>query len=87
MSCTVCRGYAGVACPVCGPQPGECPDCHGQGHDGYHAFNVITRRDVEVTETTWLLLPEDEDDAERMGQHYCRMDMEPCRRCGGSGTI
>lgn len=93
MSCSECRGHVGVSCPVCGPQPDECPECHGLGHTGYYALNIVTRKVVKVTESTWNCLPEDEDMTEAMNrtgmrrQSWCRMEKEPCRMCGGDGVV
>lgn len=88
--CSVCQGYTGVSCPVCGSgslEERECPDCNGLGHKGYFAFDVIKRVDVKCNENAWLTLPVDEDEAERMGKRYCRQEVEPCGRCGGEGFI
>jgi len=38
----------------------------------FYAFNIVTRKDVKVTGATWLCLPDDEDDALRLGKTYCR---------------
>ena len=87
--CEVCRGYAGVSCPVCGSgsAESECPDCNGLGHTGYFAFDIINRVNVKCTENAWVALPSSEDDAEVSGKRYCRQEVEPCARCGGEGYI
>lgn len=67
--------------------PAECPGCKGAGYR-YYAFNLRTRRRMEVTEKTFACLPESEDDAEFLGQNYCKADEpERCDRCDGLGTI
>lgn len=88
--CNVCQGYVGVSCPVCGDgslREEECPICKGLGHTGYYAFDVHSRKDVKCTETTWLALPDTEDDAYEKGQRYCKQEVEPCSKCGGEGYI
>lgn len=69
------------------PEPRKCPRCKGTGHEGYRAFNIRTRREVDVTENTWLCLPPGEDEAYDAGKNYCRMDLETCRECNGEGVI
>lgn len=88
--CNVCQGYSGVSCPVCGRgslTEHECDACNGLGHAGYFAFDIIKREFVKCTETAWLALPVDEDDAEIRGKRYCRMEVEPCPICGGEGYV
>lgn len=88
--CSVCEGYSGVACPVCGKGEKKevtCPDCNGLGHQGYFAFDIIKRECVSCTEIAWLILADDEDIAESRGARYCKQEVEPCRKCGGEGYI
>lgn len=88
--CSVCQGYTGVACPVCGNgkrQEMQCPECGGLGHRGYFAFDIIKRVDVECTENAWMALADNEDIAESKNARYCRQELEPCTRCGGDGYI
>ena len=88
--CSACEGYLVSSCPVCGRgsrEEVECPKCHGVGHGGYFAFDIIKREAVKCTENAWLTLPEDEDDADRLGKRYCRMPFEACDRCDGEGVI
>ena len=88
--CEVCKGYTGVSCPVCGKgsvKEKVCDKCHGLGHTGYYAFDIITREKVECTESAWLALPVDEDDAEYKNKRFCRMEVDVCTRCCGDGFV
>lgn len=90
MSCDCCRGYSVSYCPVCGESITEevtCPDCGGTGHGPYYKFDTIERRDIECSEEVYNLLPEDEDEAEEMGERYCKQDVETCPTCRGDGVI
>lgn len=88
MSCSECRGYVGVSCPVCGSELVRCPVCKGRGYAGpFYAFNIVTRKDVAVTYATWASLPPSEEEAEGKRLPYCRQDVGPCRECGGSGVV
>lgn len=90
MSCEHCRGYSVSYCPVCGDEVTKmvtCPECEGSGLGKHYAFDRIKRIDVECTEIAYNLLPEDEDEAEALGQRYCKQDVEYCWRCRGEGEI
>jgi len=69
------------------PEMKECPVCNGTGHTGYRAFNIRTRTETNVTKQTWLCLPMDEDAAYDAGQNYCRLELETCQECGGTGKV
>lgn len=66
----------------------SCPDCDGDGYI-YRAFSLRTGKDIRVTRAAYICLPEDEDEAAALGQHYCKSDWQPerCDRCDGLGTI
>lgn len=88
--CDECMGHFGIGCPVCGDgelKMKECPSCHGLGHGGYYAFDCRSRKLVSCTEETWLSLPENEDDAEDLGQQLCKCEVEICSECGGDGVV
>lgn len=88
--CSICDGYFGVVCPVCGSGAREerkCPECEGLGHKGYYAFDIHKRVDVKCTEIAWMVLPDSEDEAFEKGKRYCKQEVEPCCRCGGDGFI
>lgn len=89
MSCAVCMGHDTYSCPVCGPSTDmvTCPDCHGSGYTPYMAFDRIKRVCVPVTELAYTILPDDEDEAERMRQRFCKVEIEICPRCRGLGEI
>ena len=59
MSCSVCAGHDTYNCPCCGEtiQMIICPDCYGTGMKKPRAFHIYRRLTVEVTETTWQILP------------------------------
>lgn len=64
-----------------------CPDCNGLGHRGHYAFDIIKREAVKVNELTWDTLPFNEDIAEYRGMRYCKLDLEVCPTCKGSGEV
>lgn len=64
-----------------------CTHCNGTGHTPYLAFNIVSRQTTPVTETTWLMLPETEDEADYKRENYCRMEIEECSHCFGAGEI
>jgi DnaJ-class molecular chaperone len=89
MSCSVCEGRSLIAeCPCCSNVAGieTCPECEGTGINHRLAFNIKTRQFVEVTPTTWEILPSDEDRAEAMRWNYCRAE-ESCPYCKGIGEV
>lgn len=92
--CTVCEGYSSTKCPCCGEgvETAICPDCHGTGKTPYLAVNLVTKEIEEVTESAWLIMPEDEDEAALLTargkkQNYCRCEKggSICRTCYGHG--
>ena len=88
MSCAICAGYDSYKCPCCGEvEMVTCPDCGGSGYTPYMAFDIITRKCKPVTELAYRILPNDEDIAESLGMRYCKMEIEICHRCNGSGEI
>ena len=64
-----------------------CTHCNGTGHTPYLAFDIVNRRTTKVTETTWNMLPKDEDEAERKRWNYCQMEIEECSHCYGEGEV
>lgn len=64
-----------------------CTHCNGTGHTPYLAFNIVSRQTTLVTETTWLILPKTEDEAEYKRENYCRMEIEECHYCNGEGEV
>ena len=73
-------------CGLCmGVNSDRCPNNPVNRRDGaeevvrYFAFSLRSRKDIEVTEATWLSLPVDEDTAEAFGRQYCRQDIENIR--------
>ena len=89
MSCSVCAGHDSSNCPCCGEtiQMIICPDCYGTGMKKPRAFHIHRRLTVEVTETTWQILPKDEDDAAERGENWCRFPREACPTCKGEGEV
>ena len=89
MSCSVCAGYSSYNCPCCGEEPRMivCPDCQGSGYTPYMAFDVRTRKTTPVSELAYEILPIDEDEALSRGMRYCKVEIEICHTCGGSGEI
>ena len=85
MSCEVCKGYAGVDCPVCGSHE-TCPDCKGHG-EIYYAFDIHARTFTRCNDITYLLLPESEDEAYMHNKRYCQGEVVMCKRCLGEGKI
>lgn len=89
MACDVCMGINSMKCPVCGPQPQkmQCPECGGYGMTDCTAWNIQTGEMVDVTQTTFIMLPEDENIARHKRQNYCKGDYCTCMMCGGEGVI
>lgn len=88
MSCSVCAGYI-EHCPCCG-EPARtirCPKCQGSGYTPYMAFDIITRKDIPVTELAYAVLPPDEDTADSLGMRYCKQEIDICPLCNGAGEI
>ena len=88
MSCSICHGYIGVDCPVCGPRMDivPCPECEGTGINHRLAFNIKTREFVEVNPLTWMLLPVTEEQAEAKDWNFCRAE-DNCPYCKGLGEF
>lgn len=89
MSCSVCAGYSGVSCPCCGEQARlrTCQDCNGRGHSGFFKFDILTRRDIEVDEAEYRMLPDTEDLADAMGLRFCKQELDICPVCDGEGFV
>lgn len=91
MSCSVCAGYSSHNCPVCGEEVRmvECPDCGGMGRLPYLAYDMRTGRVLPVTETTWVMLPEDKTEAESRRMHSFKYGDGGCEcpTCKGMGEI
>ena len=86
--CDVCMGINSRNCPVCGREPEmtECPECGGTG--GQHwAVSVETGEEMEVTPTTWSVLPETPEVARARRFRWYRGYFEKCRVCGGEGVL
>ena len=68
MSCPVCQGYDSHKCPCCSPgaRTIECPTCHGKGITPWLAMHLETKEIISITHAAWLILPEDETEAEQM---------------------
>lgn len=64
----------------------KCPICEGK-KGRYWALNILTNETVEVTETTYRLLPSTEEDALKRKGHYIRWEFEKCERCSGDGVV
>lgn len=64
----------------------ECEECQGKGHL-YYATNRHTGKDVEVTRTTYYMLPETEELAIARGSKYYRSEDCDCDICNGTGEI
>lgn len=89
MSCSVCAGYISYNCPCCSDDVKmvACPDCQGSGYTPYKALDIITRKEVPVTEIAYMMLPIDEDTAAHYGMRYCKMEIDVCPTCRGSGEV
>lgn len=65
-----------------------CPLCNGKGFH-FWAFCLRTREEIEVTEATYACLPDNEDVADSLGQHYCKADdgIRYCPLCEGEKKV
>lgn len=88
MACSVCAGYLDYNCPCCGKETVmvECPDCDGKGVY-YFAFDTMYRRSARVTELTYEILPDNEDEAKELNARWCKGCIEVCETCRGDGEI
>lgn len=68
------------------PDMQECPDCKGTGKV-YTAWNMNTGECREVSEETWLCLPQDEDTAIMRRSAWVQNEPENCPTCNGEGEI
>lgn len=96
MSCPVCQGYDSNKCPVCSPgaKTIECPTCHGRGVTPWLAMHLETKKIISVTHAAWLILPEDEDEAEHMAtlgkkQYFIQYEVggDICPTCRGDKVV
>lgn len=89
MSCSVFAGYSDYNCPCCGESVRmvTCPDCQGSGYTPYLAFDILTRKNVPVTELAYRILPDDEDIADSLGMRFCKQEIDICPTCRGEGEI
>lgn len=73
--CGLCMGMNSDRCPN-NPE-----NCREEADEAvrYFAFSLRSRKNIEVTEATWLSLPVDEDTAEAFGRQYCRQDADNVR--------
>lgn len=88
MSCSICEGHDTYACPACGPQCEVmiCPVCGGTGEGDWQVFDIHTREVINCTEVAYIFAAETEDDAENLGQRYCKESCE-CQTCKGKGEV
>lgn len=88
MSCSVCAGHDSISCPCCAEdvRMTECPDCLGEGVI-YLGFDMILRNFYRVTRLDYYDLPDDENEAARIGKAVCKGDIETCSTCNGEGVI
>ena len=68
------------------PDPVTCPDCDGEGCI-YTAIDIRTGKEPRVTRSTWIVLPESEELAVMMRQHYIRGEEVECETCCGEGIV
>lgn len=88
MSCSVCEGHNDRNCPCCGEgvEMVECPDCLSEG-DIYLGFDMILRNYYRVTRHDYFDLPDNEDEAARIGKAVCKGEIDACSTCHGEGVI
>ena len=87
--CDVCRGTNSSRCPVCGEQDELviCPECGGTGYGLCWAIDLRTGNEVEVTAETYVILPDDIQEAQRKGNHYSKSYADDCELCMGRGEV
>lgn len=88
MACSECRGYGVSYCPCCSPEPKflPCASCDGKGRI-YYAWDIRRETDVEVTETAYKCLPDNEASALQKGQNFYKYEVEVCLACDGTGEV
>ena len=90
MSCSVCLGYSSTKCPCCGETHSHvCSDCNGKGVTPWLAWDMEAGEAVEVSESYWHTLSDDEDEARGAKQRYYRYEEGGyrCRTCNGDGRV
>lgn len=70
--CEICNGLPG--CPVCSPEPAECPICEGEGKI-FYSLDEEKQEATRITRKEYEQLPPEKRDA------------EPCTTCDGNGFI
>lgn len=68
------------------PQMVSCAACNGKGFHWF-AYSIEKGENVETTETAYNMLPENEEEAERIGYRFCKGEKETCEVCNGDGEI
>ena len=68
------------------PRMVKCEACNGNGYH-YYASDFENEEDKECTEQAWLCLPETEEHARFLNQHYIRGEKETCEVCDGVGEV
>lgn len=64
----------------------KCEACNGKGYH-YYAHDFEKDEDIECTYHTWISLPEKEEQARMLCQHFIRGDKEICEVCDGKGEV
>ena len=64
----------------------KCTACKGKGRH-FYAYHIEQEFVKEVTEETYILLPETEEEAMRHRQHFIKWDTEECETCHGRGEV
>ena len=68
------------------PHRVKCEACDGNGYH-YYAYNFEKDEETECTVHIWNALPETEEQARALRQHYIRGEKEICEVCDGEGEV
>lgn len=64
----------------------KCESCNGKGYH-YYAYNFEKNKETECTLITWNNLPDTEEEAFGLNQHYIRGERKICEICDGQGEV
>lgn len=68
------------------PHMVKCEACDGNGYH-YYAYDFEKDEEIECTEQAWCCLPETEEHARSLNQHYIQGEKETCEVCDGVGEV
>lgn len=68
------------------PPTETCKSCRGRGHIWY-AYHIEKDTETPCSEETYNILPDTEEQAIRLRQHFIKGNHEICPDCDGKGEV